>query len=273
MFTQAPEIKNDVTIGQVVTESTATVTATPTASSKSVYVYTPKPEPEFIKNKDLSIYGYGAINSDVTLRGFGISERTTTDDKGFFRFHKIYSLTRLYPELCIQLNDLNNRVSQPTCIPAFPFGHAVPSEVGPILLSPVISIVDGVLYGKTTPNAKISLQIFKIDNYKLPTINILSDKMGEFSVNLPNDVNFFVFSDLGNNFSMKSNTLTYTVPSTQETFWQTLLEYIKQNKIVTFLIVEVITFIILFVTAIKSITRHHRKPSERDYLEELKLLR
>ena len=62
----------------------------------------------------LSVYGYGPINSDITLRGYGVSENVTSDSTGLFRFNSVYNFSYTYPELCLQAVDNQNRVTQPT---------------------------------------------------------------------------------------------------------------------------------------------------------------
>ena len=117
----------------------------------------------------LSIYGYGPINSEVVLKGFGISEKTISDKTGLFRFSSVYNFTYSYPELCIQAVDSEKRTTQPTCIPPLPNDNLTPLEVGPILLSPTLSLSnnkvvtdsESYLSGKTTPNTKVNIYLAK----------------------------------------------------------------------------------------------------------------
>ena len=41
----------------------------------------------------LSIYGYGPINAEVNLKGYGMSESVTSDSTGLFRFNSVYSFS------------------------------------------------------------------------------------------------------------------------------------------------------------------------------------
>jgi hypothetical protein len=311
MFTQAPEITVDATVGQVIVQPTATPTATSTSESTSssttsstatpTPTLTPTPTPTYsyptsapikrFRQNALSIYGYGAINSEVTLRGFGVSEKTTTDSTGLFRFSEIYSFTYAYPELCIQLKDSENRVTQPTCIPALPNNSTIPLEVGPILLSPTISLnrnrlvvgEDGYLSGKTTPNTKVNIYLSKntskslislvttVDAYNLPIVDSMSNEKGEFNINMPTSdtaqYKVFASTKFGDNFSAKSNTLQFNVISSVKSFWQTVLDFILKNKIMMVVIAEVLVLMFLFIITLNSTTKRHSKHTEKDYLD------
>src|SRR5689334_1771896 len=123
MFTTAPDVTIDTTVGQVVVPSTATPTSTSSSTSEPGSTATPtaslspSPSPSSIPTPNrryrvgnsLSIYGYGPINAEVSLKGFGVSEKTVSDQTGFFIFDSIYSYTYSYPELCIQSVDNENR--------------------------------------------------------------------------------------------------------------------------------------------------------------------
>lgn len=302
MNTTAPEITVDTTVGQVVVQATATPTstATPTASpvSSSTPTSTPKPtttSQKKFKQNALTIYGYGPINAEVTLKGFGVSEQTVSDSTGLFRFSEIYSFTYTYPELCIQAVDDQKKVTQPSCIPALPSDSLIPLEVGPILLSPTISLSDnkvneGVsskLFGKTIPNSKVNIFISKKDSglkslslvkeanaYTLPTLAIESDEKGEYEVSLPTsdvaEYKVFASSKYGENLSAKSTTLTFVVVTKIKTFFEAVWDFLLNNKIMAFIFLEVLVFVILFLMALKSTTKRRKGHSEKDYLESIK---
>jgi hypothetical protein len=228
----------------------------------------------------LSIYGYGPINAEVNLKGYGMSESVTSDSTGLFRFNSVYSFTYIYPELCIQAVDSDNRVTQPTCIPALPNNSIIPLEVGPILLSPTLSltsnkIVEGgesYLSGKTTPNTLVNIYIAK--SYFLPVLGITSDAEGEFDINMPtSDIasyKVFASTKFGGNLSAKSNTLQFVVISSVKSFFQRLWEFLLQNKIMAFIVAEVLLLIMLFILALKPTTTRHKRHNEKDYLEALR---
>lgn len=297
MYTQAPEITIDTTVGQVVVSQTATPSPTPvsTSSPEPVYTFPPSLFKRFRDNA-LIIYGYGPINSKVTLKGFGVSEQTTTDANGLFVFNRVYSLSLTYPELCVQLVDNENRVTQPSCIPALPNNSLIPLEVGPILLSPTVSLSDNkvveggevILLGSTTPNTEVYVYFSKINNqrafkivkevsaYNLPTIKIKSDQNGDFEISLPSskssDYRVFASSKFGQDLSAKSNTLQFSVVTSVKSFWENLINFIISNKMIAIIIVEALIIVLLLILSLKTIWRGQRSHSEREYLEELKTL-
>lgn len=242
----------------------------------------------------LSIYGYGPINSEVSLRGFGISERTTTDKTGLFRFSSVYNFTYSYPELCIQAVDSEKRATQPTCIPPLPNDNLTPLEVGPILLSPTLSLSnnkvvadsESYLSGKTTPNTKVNIYLAKsgqkkllslvsvANAYNLPVLDTTSNERGEFDINMPTsdiaDFKVFASTKFNNNLSAKSNTLHFAVISSTKSFLEWLINFLLQNKLMIFIMAEVLIFIMLFINALKQTTKKHKRHTERDYLEYLK---
>jgi hypothetical protein len=242
----------------------------------------------------LSIYGYGPINAEVNLKGYGMSESVTSDSTGLFRFNSVYSFTYIYPELCIQAVDNENRVTQPTCIPALPNNSIIPLEVGPILLSPTLSLTDNkivegaesYLNGKTTPNTDVFIYLARNKNndilsfvptvnaYSLPVINTTSNEVGEFDINMPtSDIasyKVFASTKFGGNLSAKSNTLQFAVISSIKSFFQRLWEFLLQNKIMAFIVAEVLLLIMLFILALKPTTTRHKRHTEKDYLEYLK---
>ena len=250
----------------------------------------------------LSVYGYGPINSDITLQGYGVSENVTSDSTGLFRFNSVYNFSYTYPELCLQAVDNQNRVTQPTCIPALPNNSIIPLEVGPILLSPTLSltsnkIVEGgesYLTGKTTPNTDVFIYLARnkvnnilsfvptVDAYSLPVINTTSNEVGEFDINMPTSdtasyelqttYKVFASTKFGGNLSAKSNTLQFVVISSIKSFFQRLLDFLLQNKIMVFIVSQVLLLIILFYKALKPTTTRHKRHNEKDYLEYLKII-
>lgn len=250
----------------------------------------------------LSIYGYGPIHSEVTLKGQGVSEKTISDETGLFRFGSVYNFTYSYPELCIQSSDAEDRVTQPTCIPPFPNNSLVSFEVGPILLSPTLSLSnnkvatgsESYLSGKTTPNTKVNIYLAKSEDkqslllrskkllslvsvanaYNLPVLDTVSDEKGEFDINMPTSdiASFKVFAStkFNDNPSAKSNTLEFAVISSVKLFFEWLINFFLQNKLILFIIAEVLIFIMLFVSVLKSTKKSHKRHTEREYLESIK---
>lgn len=292
MDTQAPEITNDATVGQIVVSQTATpspspVASTPSATQEPVYTFPPIVYTKYFRDNALIIYGYGPVNSKVTLKGFGVSEQTTSDSNGLFVFNKVYSLSLTYPELCIQSFDNENRVTQPSCIPALPNNSLIPLEVGPILLSPTVSlsesrVVEGrevILMGSTTPNTKVNIFFSKIDSlsftnivsevnaYNLPIVVIESDSLGNFEIILPSakssDYRVFASSKYGEDMSAKSNTLTFSIISDVKSLWENIMGFIMSNKMIAIIMLEALIIVLLLIISLKSIWRSHKACSER----------
>lgn len=318
MFTQAPEITIDATIGNVIVQPTATPTATSTSQSTTststtatptatpVYSFSPSPKPSVsvtstpsikrYKENALVIYGYGPSNSEVSLKGFGISERVTSEDNGFFVFGGIYSLTSRYPEVCVQAVDNQGRVTQPSCIPALPSDSLIPLEVGPILLSPTISVSknniqqgeEAVLSGMTIPNSNVNVFLSKKENglsdisfvkevsaYSLPILSLNANEKGEYSVTLPtkesSEYKIFTSSKYGEDLSNKSNTLKFVVLTKLTTLFQKIVEFLLLNKIMVVVIVEALVIMFLLFKALKSTTKAKKQHTEKDYLEFIKV--
>lgn len=241
----------------------------------------------------LSIYGYGPIHSEVTLKGQGVSEKTISDETGLFRFGSVYNFTYSYPELCIQSSDAEDRVTQPTCIPPLPNNSLIPLEVGPILLSPTLSLSDNkvatdsesYLSGKTTPNTEVNIYLAKseqknllslvsvVNAYNLPILRTTSNEKGEFDINMPTsdiaEYKIFVSTKFNDNPSAKSNTLQFAVISSVKSFFEWLVNFLLQNKIMIFIMAEVLIFVMLFINALKSTKKRHKRHRESDFLKSI----
>lgn len=280
MYTTAPDVEISVTVGQIVVSSTATPSpsSTPTTTPSSLPIPSPTPVvPRRYVQNTLSIYGYGPVESDVTLVGFGVSERTTSDSNGYFIFNPIYSYSYIYPELCIQAKDSDKRTTALSCIPGLSNDRRIPLVVGPVFLSPTVSFSDNwkvlgenaYLEGKTAPLTEVN--IYMAGSYFLPTIKTKSDVDGNFSISLPSsnvsDYKIFASSVFGDNLSAKSNTLTFVVTSKTESFFDRLVRFILKNKLLAVIILEVLVVIILILRLLKLTTKRKRRHSERDYLK------
>jgi hypothetical protein len=267
METTAPDVTIDATIGQVVTAS-----ALPSVI--------PKPSPTLprkFSERALSIYGFGPPDSVINLKGIGVSESIKSNQSGYFRFEGIYSHTSKYPELCVYAQDQENRITQPSCIPALPVDRTIPLEVGPILLSPTISLNsnrivvgnNGFAVGKTSPNIEVSIYVSKttsnnlslikeVSAYTFPVIKTKSDQKGEFTIGLPtsnqSDYRIYAFGKYGEDLSAKSTTLQFSVVGAIKDFYQDLGNLISQNKILTVIFLELILVIILLMLALKRTT-------------------
>ncbi len=283
------------------TAPTATATATSTPTFKPVFTIPPTVilEKQFRKGS-FAIYGYGPINSEVSLNGIGVSAKTTSDSQGLFVFSPIYSYSSIYPELCIQAMDNLKRLTQPSCIPAFPVTNKLPSVVGPVLLSPTISLSSNkikegdamITSGRTIPNAEVDIYLSKKDRtvslvktvnaYSIPTVKTKSDNAGnyEFSLSsvdttnyeLQSDYKIYVANKLGDDQSSKSNSLNFTVATSIKSIFDRIIEFFIANKMRVVVLLEALIAIILGLIALKSTTHRHKKHSEKEYLEEVKKL-
>jgi hypothetical protein len=283
MYTTAPDVDISVTVGQIVVQATATPTstpssaATPTSSPLATPSVVPTTTPHRYIQNALSIYGYGPVDSVVTLIGIGVSERTSTDSDGLFIFSPIYSYSYIYPELCIQAIDSQKRTTSMACIPGLSKTGRIPLTVGPIFLSPTVSLSENwkvlgessFLEGVTAPNTEVNVYI--AGSYFLPIIQTKSDKDGKFSISLPtsnvSDYKVFVSSRFGDNLSAKSNILNFVVTSKTESFLDRLLGFIFKNKLLTIIILEILVIIILIFKLLKLTTRGKKRHTERDYLK------
>lgn len=213
----------------------------------------------------LSIYGYGPADSEIILSGFGVSEKVVSDKIGFFRFNKVYSYSFFYPELCIQAKDSNGLITQATCIPALPINNFIPNEIGPVLLSPTISLSNNnvvvnnevIVSGNTVPNTNVSVYMAK--NYSLPIYQTTSDYNGryEFSFipSMSDSYKMFSFAKVGENLTNKSTTLGLNTISLVESRAFSLKDFFLQNKISLFIILELLIIMILGIKVLKEPTR------------------
>lgn len=290
MQTTLPEITNDTTVGQVVvSESTPTpsVSPTPVAATSP----TPSPSPKEYYSFPLTIYGYGPQGATIELKGIGVSESVKTDQNGYFSFSGIYSHTNNYPELCLTGIDTLGRSTQPSCIPGLPISRKVPLEVGPIYLSPTVSLNknkvtvqdSAVLTGVTSPNVDVLIYVLRTDKnlsysfvpkvqaFETTAINTKSDDDGNFSLSLPTnsevDFRIYAFSKYGQYLSTKSTTLEFSVLASLGVAWDDLKRILSENKLLTFIFVEIILVIILLILALKSTTKRIRRHKEGDFLK------
>lgn len=80
----------------------------------------------------------------------------------------------------------------------------------------------------------------------------------------------FASTNFNDNLSAKSNTLKFAVISSTKSFFEWLINFLLQNKLILFIIVEVLIFVMLFISALKSTKKGKKRHTEKDYLEYLK---
>lgn len=160
---------------------------------------------------NLRLFGYTAANSIVQVTGLRIFAQTSSDRTGYFAIDYL-PLSYEAKEICATTIDSEKRSGFPLCI-SLPNTNK-PTEIGPVLLSPTLSLSTGKIMQKegafasgfTIPNSKVAISFFevpknnlaeKLDNYlakilkpeaeaaDLPLVTASSDKKGAYSINLP----------------------------------------------------------------------------------------
>lgn len=225
-----------------------------------------------VGERKLTIFGWAPSESKIIVDGISVYDTITAAKDGYFTVSGIFLPTRtLYPEICLQAQDAEGRTTQPTCIPALPVGQYY-YEVGPILLSPFLSLEKGeiikgdqaVAYGKTTPQTQVDIflarektasnSLFSLVRtafaYNIPKYQIKSDENGNFEFNLPTEVadKWLVFAgaNIQGSPSPKSNTLTFNIHSGIYYLWillQNLFALIRSYLLYFVILIEVLILI------------------------------
>ena len=182
----------------------------------------------------VTIFGYTSPYSRVELSSPRVFAVTYSDATGYWLFDKVL-LPKNPLDLCLNSTDENSRYTAPVCIPAPPPTN-YHTDTGPILLPPTISLdrdqinpYDTVITsGQSIPNSQVYLHFYKVNDsatsfpksifaYSLPPLLAITDSQGNFSVNLPtaynSDYRLYASSRFKDNYSPKSNTLIYLLPS------------------------------------------------------------
>lgn len=171
----------------------------------------------------LTIFGYTSPNSRVELSSSKTFAVTYSHSDGYFIFDQIV-LPRQSQDLCLTAQDESNRISNPVCIPEPPITNSY-TEIGPILLSPTLSLDLQNQYssGQSIPNSVIQVYLYqqsspfsfvkKVEAFSLPIFETKSDSQGNYSLNLPNttatNYRIFATAQYFDTNSPKSNTLLY----------------------------------------------------------------
>ena len=236
----------------------------------------------------LTIYGYTSPDSRVELSNSQVFSVTYSDSTGYFLFDKILLPKINLSDLCLNSFDNNSRQTTPTCFPPPPTTN-YQTDIGPILLPPTISLENDQINPNTTvitsgqaiPNSQVSLSFYKVSDtaqafslvkkvsaYSLPSITATTDNLGNFSLNLPtayaSNYRLYASTKFNNNYSPKSNTLIYILPSLFYLFLQ-------QHPFLKYLIpLFIFTLIILiYLLHLRSKTYHLKSrflPAIRNYL-------
>ena len=187
-----------------------------------------------IPENRVTIFGYTSPNSRVELSSPKVFAVTYSDQTGYFIFDKTI-LPRNPSDLCLISFDNHGRTTSPTCIPPPPL-YNYHTDIGPILLPPTISLENDqidpnstvISSGQAIPNSTVSINFYKVNNngqsfvkevqaYSLPSLTATTDGLGNFSLNLPtaysSDYRLYASTKFQDNYSPKSNTLIYFLPS------------------------------------------------------------
>ena len=221
----------------------------------------------------VTIYGFTSPNSKVELSNSEVYDMTYSDNTGYFIFNKTLLPKAEISDLCLNSIDNNSRQTTPTCFSPPPKTN-YHTDIGPILLPPTITLEESninpnstvLTSGQSIPNSQVSLSFYKINDsakafslfpnlialikpksvlaYSLPSVTATTDEFGNFSLNLPtayaSNYRLYATTRFDNNYSPKSNTLIYVLPSLFYLFLQ-------QHKYLIFLIPSILlALIILF---------------------------
>lgn len=234
----------------------------------------------------VTIFGYTSPNSKVELSNPQVYSQTYSDDSGYFIFDKTLLPKGNISDLCLTSTDNNSRQTTPICFPAPPATN-YHTDIGPILLPPTISLEESninpdstvLTSGQAIPNSQVNINFYKVNDtaqafslfpnltafvkpkealaYSIPSVTATTDKFGNFSLNLPtayaSDYRLYATAKFNNNYSPKSNTLLYILPSL---FYLFLQQYPFVKYLIPLLIIAlIITFYLLHLRS----KNHHLK--------------
>ena len=187
-----------------------------------------------IGDNRVTIFGYTSPRTRVELSSRKVFAITYSDNTGYFVFDKTL-LPKNPSELCLTAIEDCGRNSSPVCIPAPPASN-YHTDIGPIILPPTIAIdsehvvADSttIASGQSIPNSDIEIHLYQVSDrsvpfvktaeaFGLPIFNTKTDKDGNYSFNVPTSYqsNYRLYSTVKyfEDFSPKSNTLTYLLPT------------------------------------------------------------
>ena len=234
----------------------------------------------------VTIYGYTSPNSKTELSNSQIYSQTYSNDSGYFIFDKILLPKENLSDLCLTSTDNNSRLSTPVCFPPPPASN-YHTDIGPILLPPTITLSESDIdpnstvttSGQAIPNSQVSISFYKVNDsakafgikeafaYSLPSVTATTDEFGNFSLNLPtaysSDYRLYATAKFNDNYSPKSNTLIYILPSL---FYLFLRQYPFVKYLIPLLIIAlIITFYLLHLRS-KIYHLRSNSPAIRNFL-------
>ena len=216
-----------------------------------------------IGENEVSIFGYTSPNSRVELTGINIYSLDYSDDTGYFELNSLV-LPRNSSELCLQSRDDSGRSSSLVCTPPPPLTN-YHTDIGPIILPPTVSLEQDninpnstvISSGQSIPKSTVTVYFYKVDDsaqsfprtveaYSLPKIETTTDENGNYNINLPTaySSNYRLYTSVmyDDNFSPKSNTLLYTMPSL---FWLFLQQHAYLMVLLPIFIFSLLLFFLL----------------------------
>lgn len=224
----------------------------------------------------VTIYGYTSPNSKVELTSPKVIAFAQSDQNGYFIFDKTL-LPKNPSDLCLSSIDNNSRETTPICFPPPPATN-YHTDIGPILLPPTISLENNqinpnstvITSGQSIPHSQVNINFYKVNNsaksfpkeanaYSLPSITATTDELGNFSLNLPtayaSDYRLYATAKFDNNYSPKSNTLVYILPSLFSIF-------LEQHPYLIYLLPLFILTLIIFFYLIHLRSKIYYLPSK-----------
>ena len=225
-----------------------------------------------VGENEVTIYGYTSPNAKVELTGVDIYSLDYSDANGYYEFTKLV-LPKNSSELCLQSIDDNNLSSSFVCVPHPPETN-YHTNIGPIVLPPTVALSESSINpnstvtssGQSVPNSTVTVYFYKVDDsassfpksvaaYSLPKVETTTDQNGNYSINLPTAYasNYRLYTSViyNNNFSPKSNTLLYTMPSL---FWLFLQQHAYLIVLLPIFILSLILFFLLLFFNSKTFT-------------------
>jgi hypothetical protein len=158
------------------------------------------------------LFGYTSPHATVTISGESIAETTYARSDGYFEFQNIFS-PFFSQETCIISIDTLGRLTSPSCLPPFPINYQ--ANIGPVILSPSVSVNKGdfyigetaILTGKTIPNTEVTLSFFKDEKE-----SIFKDLIKAATQYLPFDIQKNINTLLSHNFTIVKDVEAFSFP-------------------------------------------------------------
>lgn len=198
---------------------------------------------------EVRIFGYTSPNSTVQATGIRVFAQVYSEKDGYFVINSL-PLSKEAKEICLTTIDSGMRTGLPLCI-NLPETDK-PTEIGPLLLSPTLSLASAkilekqtvAVLGKSIPDTDVVVSFFEVrsntlafDKFlpaiaraeaaDLPRVYIKTDKRGNFSINIPTGkisaYRFFAKAYFKDTPTIKSQTLAYNVNSAIELWWRYFL--------------------------------------------------